>query len=241
MSQNTALQEDGLAVSERVKLSKRVYDEIKSRIIELRLRPGTVLDERSLASELQVSRTPVREALGRLAQDGWIVWLERRRPSVSGIDAEDAHEIFMLRDMIETFATGKIFDELEPRLLAGLLVPYENKMRMCQDDNAAFFRDDLAFHSCIVNFIGNGRLNCQWDLLRGELTRIAIYALPQERNVLEIRAEHEAIIDGFWRGDREKTLNRMHVHREMIIRSYKLKRKSEGFLDCEKNFGLRIV
>jgi DNA-binding GntR family transcriptional regulator len=207
----------------KVNLSKLAYDEIKSMIMELRVPPGATLDERSLASGLDMSRTPVREALGRLAQDGWVVWRGHRSPAVPDISMEDVEEIFMMRNMIETFAAERIFDDLEPRLLAGLLVPYANRMKRMGEDNVEFMKEDMAFHSCIVDFVGSRRLTRQWELIRGELTRIAIYAVFENRSTLDICAEHEAMIDAFWREDRAGALSKMSAHRNMIIRSCRLK------------------
>ena len=94
---------------EKQNLSNVIYLDIKRQIVELRLLPGEVLLERTLASSLGTSRTPVREALKRLAQDGWILWQERRRAVVRDISIKDVQEVFMLRKMVETFAIRGCF------------------------------------------------------------------------------------------------------------------------------------
>ena len=66
-------------------LSTVIYEAIKEKIIKGEYTPGTLLMERSLADEFQVSRTPVREALNGLSQAGWLLWEERRRAVVSEI------------------------------------------------------------------------------------------------------------------------------------------------------------
>ena len=60
-------------------LSSAVYEAIKDKIINGEFLPGSILMERSIAEEFGVSRTPVREALKRLSQEGWVDWEERRR------------------------------------------------------------------------------------------------------------------------------------------------------------------
>ena len=70
-------------------LSSMVYETIKEKIIKGELLPGCVLMERTLAEDFKISRTPVREALKRLLQEGWVVWEERRKAVVSEIKESD--------------------------------------------------------------------------------------------------------------------------------------------------------
>ncbi len=187
-------------------LSAKVYEAIKALIIEVRLPPEAPLDERSLAEELGVSRTPIREALRRLALEGWIVWPERRQAFVQALTPSDTQEIVMVRDMMETYACNTIFDTKEPRFLAGQLVPLAIQMRDSAADRIAFIKADMAFHSLIINFTGNSRLYDLWQRISGEVMRIAIYSLYGERKPDLVYREHEALIEGFWREDREHTI-----------------------------------
>ena len=143
-------------------LSNRIYDELKAGILELRFAPGSFLLERSLAAGAGVSRTPVREALKRLAQEGWIVWQERRRAVVRSLTLEDVKEIFALREMIEPFAISAIFSRNESRLLAGRLSFVMNAMHDAMGDPVAFMKEDMKFHSIIISFLGNTRLEDIW-------------------------------------------------------------------------------
>lgn len=208
-------------------LAGRVYEEIKTLIIELRLPPEAPLDERSLAEELGVSRTPVREALRRLALEGWVVWPERKQAFVRGITPDDAREIFAVRDMMETSAINTIFDTKEPRFLAGQLVPLAIHMRDSATDRVVFIKADMAFHSLIIEFTGNSRLYNLWQRISGEIMRIAIYSLYGKRKPELVYKEHEALIEGFWREDRERTIKEMHMHHEKIIQAYQEKGSKE--------------
>ena len=82
-------------------LSSAVYEAIKDKIINGEFLPGSILMERSIAEEFGVSRTPVREALKRLSQEGWVDWEERRRAVVSEITISKIMELFTLREMID--------------------------------------------------------------------------------------------------------------------------------------------
>jgi DNA-binding GntR family transcriptional regulator len=96
---------------EQPSLGNAVYQAIKQRILENRLRPGNKLGHQDLAEMLGVSRTPVREALERLAQEGFVVHRPRRGCFVSEIDVQEACELYDLREALEVHAlrrTAKI-------------------------------------------------------------------------------------------------------------------------------------
>lgn len=205
---------------EKQNLANVIYTDLKKQIVELRLPPGSVLLERPLAESLGTSRTPVREALKRLAQDGWILWQERRRAVVRDISLKDVHEVFMLREMVETFAIRHIFLNGEPRLLAGLLVPIINRMQENIGNPLVFNEEDMKFHSCIVEHLENDRLNAMWSRIRDEITRIAIYSVHERRGPEAIIEEHEALVDGFWERNCEKTVSSMVEHFRKIQEAY---------------------
>ena len=108
-------------------LSSTVYETIKDKIINGEFLPGTLLMERNIADECGVSRTPVREALKRLSQEGWVDWEERRRAVVSEITIEKIVELFTLREMIEPFAIKKIITDGKPQVDSDTgMVSYKN-------------------------------------------------------------------------------------------------------------------
>lgn len=213
---------------EKQNLANRVYDEIKSRIVELRLPPESPLQERALALSLGTSRTPVREAIKRLAQDGWVLLRENRKATVRPIGMEDVREVFMLREMVELFAIRTIFASGEPRLLAGLLVPLINNMRELSGDPIAFIKEDMKFHTTIITQVGNGRLTDIWSRVRDEVTRIAIYAIYEQRRPEAIIREHENLVDAFWERKSEETVERMREHFYEIYAAYEQKFRTDG-------------
>ena len=81
-----------------------VYEALKGRITTNQLRPGRKLIHQELAELLKVSRTPVREALERLYQEGFVTRLPRRGFYVAEIDENEARELYELREAIEVYA-----------------------------------------------------------------------------------------------------------------------------------------
>ena len=215
---------------ERRNLADRVYDEIKTQIVELRLPPESVVQERSLAEALGTSRTPVREALKRLGQDGWILVQEKRKIVVRGIGMDDVREVFMLREMVELFAIRSIFSSGEPRFLAGMLIPLISNMKNHTDDSVAFIKEDMKFHTAIIACMNNRRLDEIWKKISDEVTRIAIYSLHEQRRPEAVIREHEALAGGLWEMQCDVTVRRMveHYHKIYVAYEDKFRRQHIG-------------
>lgn len=215
---------------ERRNLADRVYDEIKTQIVELRLPPESVVQERSLAEALGTSRTPVREALKRLGQDGWILVQEKRKIIVRGIGMDDVREVFMLREMVELFAIRSIFSSGEPRFLAGMLIPLISNMKNHTDDSVAFIKEDMKFHTAIIACMNNRRLDEIWRKISDEVTRIAIYSLHEQRRPEAVIREHEALAGGLWEMQCDVTVRRMveHYHKIYVAYEDKFRRQHVG-------------
>ncbi len=79
-----------------------VYQTLRERIIAGDLAPGEALVEAHLANELGISRSPIREALRQLGQDGLVVTLPNSATTVSSMDAFDIDQVFEVRDLLES-------------------------------------------------------------------------------------------------------------------------------------------
>lgn len=100
-------------------VSDRVYAVLRDEVVAGRLVPGTALSEVEQAARLGVSRTPLREALGRLAADGLVV-SRGRTLVVSQLRADDVRAVFELREGLETQAARLAARRGDPRVFAGL-------------------------------------------------------------------------------------------------------------------------
>jgi len=129
-----------------IPIAPQVYDYLRARIVDNRLPPGTKISEAPLASELRISRTPLRVALQHLAAEG----LVDTRPQVGNIVAEldnaQLHEAVLIRTALETEVVSRLakakadLSSLEP-----ILAVQERAAQL--DDYAAFFGHDEAFHA----------------------------------------------------------------------------------------------
>jgi len=204
-------------------ISNQIYDELKAGILELRFPPGSFLSDRVIAQKTGVSRTPVREALKRLSQEGWIVWEERKRAMVKKLTLEDVKEIFFLRQMIEPTAIAEVFEKGEPRHLAGELSLVASRMKKAMDTPVVFMKEDMVFHSIIIRFLDNKRLMEIWDKIADESIRIAIYALYEKRRPQDVVQEHEDFVEALWSRDLPPSLECLKNHHKGIFYAYEEK------------------
>ena len=152
---------------ERRNLGSDVYRVLRDRILRREMHPGEKLSDLRLSSELGVSRTPIREALHQLVQDGVVVAEPNRGFFVATFTAEDLEEIFDLRCALETFAMRKVTQqdhEQDYRLamqeldrISDLIADADSDEQRLAAANA-FLGVDQGFHSWLVEQAGNKRL-----------------------------------------------------------------------------------
>lgn len=198
-------------------LSTLIYEHIKTDIIEMRRLPGAFVLERNVAAEYNTSRTPVREALKRLMQEGWLIGEDRRRLQVSTLTRDYCYQAFAVRTMVENYAMREIFARGETRALAGKLDVEMRKMRALQDDAIAMIRADLAFHSAIIEHLDNAFLTKIWSSISDEIARIVIFAMDEERHAEIILKEHEKIVEALW-DQRTDVIASLTAHMDGILK-----------------------
>ena len=140
------------------RLAETVYERIKSDLFELRLMPGERFSENEVARRLGVSRTPVREALFQLGQEGYIRVASKSGWSVRPIDFAYFENLYDLRVILEIASVIKICesDPMDPleSLRASWLVPERDRIT----GGAAVAALDERFHATIVEAAGNAEV-----------------------------------------------------------------------------------
>ena len=99
----------------KLSLKLQAYQYLKTKILNCEYRPNEFLNEQKLCAEMgNISRTPMRDALGRLEQEGLITILPKKGLMVSGITEEDVHSMFEMRLLVEPYAL-RTYGNLIPR------------------------------------------------------------------------------------------------------------------------------
>lgn len=151
----------------RSSLSEAVFDHVVERIVSGDYYPAMYLNEREIADSLEVSRVPVREALKRLENDGWVTRNDKGRVHVRRITEEDLKELAELREGLEGVAARRAALRINDQELAELkkeleiLVKHDQKVDPLLDEkNAKAHQDaDRRFHSLIVEVANNSRIS----------------------------------------------------------------------------------
>lgn len=192
-----------------------MYGKLKAKIISLGFQPGEALQERALAEALDVSRTPVREALLQLAQEGWVDLNARRSILVKDITMEDIDEVFEVRKIIEKFALREIFERKLNRKLAGELDLVVQEMKAAKEDGLAFSREDLRYHAAFIGILENSRLERIWSNISEEIVRLGMLSTRKDAAQMDVVLEkHELLVDRLWNNDEEKASEMVNAIRD---------------------------
>jgi len=166
------------------------------------LKPGEWLKENDLADELLVSRTPVREAIRKLEQEGYVVTVPRRGAYVASVSIRDINEIFEIRAALEALAcelaAERITDEEQERL-ERLLVAIGRAIE--EHDIERIVQTDIEFHELLYQAARNERLLVIIGNLREQLTRFRTISMSYPGRLKATLEEHRAIVDAIGAGD----------------------------------------
>jgi DNA-binding GntR family transcriptional regulator len=173
-----------------------VHEALLERIVAGELPPGTRLRQEALADELGVSRTPLREALVRLASEGLVEFAPNRGATVASRDFSDMQQAWRARLLIEPGAARLAAERREPDSIERLRVTVQ-RQRLVAEDVTASFALNREFHLTLVRASGNAHLAQFADLLW--LTRIGVPIFAQQARdrgrILAWADEHEAIAE----------------------------------------------
>ena len=191
-----------LARSQHEPLRAQVTEFLRNEVLAGRLPPGTILNERELAKQLGVSKTPVRESLSLLDHEGLIVTIPRKGYFVSPITVQDVHNSFGLRLILECaaaeMAAAKVTDDQIERLES--LVPD----RSPSDSMSQRLERNLEFHCLIAELSGNDRLAALVRKLLLEMARVIAAGFVPE--------EHEKVMRAFRERDPRRAAAAMRDH-----------------------------
>jgi DNA-binding GntR family transcriptional regulator len=182
---------------------QQVYEQLRTLIIDGRLAPGTRIVETEVAARLGVSRTPVRGALQRLQQEGYVVdspTLQQTRPTVAPLTSDDAHELFLLVGALEGLAAYRaaLGSAADRTALAADLTVINDAFRTAaaapRPDHARIFELDERFHRCYMRAAGP-RVRSLHDTVKPQAERyerLYVSMLTSELHTSVV--EHRAII-----------------------------------------------
>lgn len=209
-------------------LSDQAYDILKAQILTCELRPGQQVAQKQLVEKLNVGKTPVREALQRLTQEGFVQPVPRFGFIVSPITLSDVHEIYEVRGILEP-ATGRLAAvRATESQLERIKQASENALASSQHDTTLeYLQRNVNFHVAIAAASGNQRLADQINKVLDELTRVLHLGLVMREKTEEMRRGHSILVDALY----ERNPDRVEEIMKKQITSSK-----EWFLDALTNY-----
>ena len=191
-------------------LGEQAYQQIRSMIVRLDFAPGDVLREDALQQQLDIGRTPIREALQRLAREHFITVIPRRGMFVSGIEVSELSMLFETRTVLEPYAarlaaargTEEHWDEMQAALDGvGNATSAEDLMGI-----------DRRCHELMWDAANNRFLLDTLDMLYAQSDRLWHLYLADVADMNEAVDEHAAILDALSVGDGDRAGDLVEAH-----------------------------
>ena len=200
--------------------AERVHRELRRRIRELELQPGSRLHKNEIALEFGVSRAPVSEAIAWLAEEGLVDVYPQSGSFVSPIRPEDVREALLIRTGLEVEAVRRVTLMANTELLERLDRNLEAQAAAVQAKEMSVLDElDEQFHAIIIGAIESPRAQRLLDSARALLDRPRFHALPEGGRPYATVAEHRRIADAIRTGDMELAGAAMRVHIAMVARA----------------------
>jgi DNA-binding GntR family transcriptional regulator len=201
------------AIKQPESLAKMAYEAIRQSILSGQWKIGELYNEKAIAADLGISRTPVREALLELASQDLIIFLPRRGLMINRFTRRDVDEIFEVRKAIELAAVEKIVGTSPPFDLFEIEESLLNQRKAVrQKDYLAFMEADRLFHTAISELTNNRRIIAILDNIRDMIHVMGAKALALEGRALEVIEEHQTICEAVKKGNIEEARRAMAYH-----------------------------
>ena len=203
-----------------IPVSHDVYGAIRRAILRLDLQPGAAISENSLAGDLRVSRTPVREALQRLERERLVFIFPQRGTIVAPLDLQEIQAAYFVRAALECAAATEAAKRCEAADVVRLTREIEvQRAAIAAGDFDRFFESNDLFHRDLMAIAGVPRA---WNVVQGakvhlDRARVAHLTMAGDYPLAPIVAEHEALVAAISHGAAQDAERTMRAHVEKIL------------------------
>lgn len=202
----------------RISRSREAYEALRHAIVSAEIAAGEVVDEGEWASRLGMSRTPIREALSRLVQEGLVERVPNRGAFVRETSLEDLRDIYQLRTVLEALAAEEAVHRLTETEILETEAAWTTLARSLEagvtPDYETVGRLDNAFHTMIVSHCTNKRLREFMQGLNQEVLRYQLLTARKLGNVSSTVAQHLTLTQRLKDRDGEALASALKEHIE---------------------------
>lgn len=195
-----------------MRASDKAYDVLKEEILSWRLSPGTVLGETEQSERLGISRTPLREAITRLAAEGLVATQRGRAGVVTDVSAANLAELFELREALETQAARLAARRRNARVFETLRSDFESARTSVAENTADYYALVARLDTAIDAAMANKFLSTSLRGLRSHLARARRLAQDNPARLTESVGEHLLIVQAILDGDELLAAQATAVH-----------------------------
>lgn len=193
--------------------SEKAYRSLKEKIVRLELPPASLLNETQLMHELKLGRTPIREALQRLAFENLVVILPRRGTIVADLNVSDLQKTCEVRLELETLAVRLATERATTAQIAQMEALFANVDQFIERDNHdELIRLDQQAHTLIAQATQNEFLAEILERLYTQMLRLWYISLNKVVELPEALKEHQEIVAAIKTGDGEQAAQIMRAH-----------------------------
>jgi DNA-binding GntR family transcriptional regulator len=197
----------------RGRLTTHAYNVLRDGILRGEFQVGAVLAETQIAERLQISRTPVRQALGLLLQEGLVEVGPRRQLIVRGFTPDHQEEIQTLREALESVAVRRACEVMEVEDIDEMrLLLMRQRRAAAEGREDDFIRLDEEFHLKIAEAARLPILYTFLGQLRGFVRVVRLGSTRHPSHMVQVVAEHECIVDALDERDADDALNALSEH-----------------------------
>ena len=202
-------------------LNEQAYDHLQKLITDGQLSYHEIYSETKLAKELGISRTPFRDAIHRLAQEGYIDIIPSKGFRLHQITERDVIETFQIRTALETYCTMQIARDVKEKNNANLRPFFKeldwlmkNMKEVMENDQGIdeFCEYDFRFHRKIIDYLENEQFSAVFASFLYRMKRLAKLSLQHDGRMAQTVEEHQAILDAMKNGDTEHIYEITMVH-----------------------------
>jgi len=198
--------------------ASRIYADLRAELVSLRRRPGEAISETEIASSYGVSRTPVREAILKLSDEGLLEIFPQSGIIVSRIPIAALPESIIIRKALEETTARLAAERATPSQILTLhAVVQRQREADAAGDRAAFHQADEAFHAAISEVAGYPGIWRWVQQVKVQVDRYRLLTLPQAGRMAEVIGEHEPILAAIEAHDPEAARIAMGKHLERLL------------------------
>ena len=198
--------------------SSKIYSDLRTELVSLQRRPGEVISEAEIALSYGVSRTPVREAILKLSDEGLLEIFPQSGIFVSRIPIAALPEAILIRKSLEA-TTAQL--AAERAAASQILVLYAILERQREADAAkdgdAFHRADEMFHATVAEVAGYPGIWTLIQQVKVNVDRYRLLTLPQQGRIARVIVEHQAILTAIAAHDASGARTAMEIHLESLL------------------------